>query len=78
MKDIIRTAYRGFIIEKDLTLDTDIYYIRRADGGKWSVCALDHPTVSIESIEGTIEDAKAYINSIEDYYEAYQPVLERR
>jgi len=66
----MKTLYRGFIIEQDNTIDTELYYVRRADGGKWSVCALDHPVVSIESISGTLEDVKAYINSIEDYYEA--------
>lgn len=62
--------YRGFIIERDETIDTEMYYIRRENGGKWSVNALEHPTVSIESIQGTIKDVKAYINSIEDYFEA--------
>ena len=59
------TVYRGFVIEKDETIETELYYIRRQDGGKWSVDA-ESPEVSVESIQGTLEDAKAYVNSIED------------
>lgn len=60
--------YRGFVIEKDETTETELYYIRRANGGRWSVDILTHPIISIESITGTLEDAKKYIRSIEDFY----------
>ena len=57
----MKAYYKGFIIEKDQTIETELYYITRRDGGKW----LDNGTaVSIQSITGSINDALNYISSI--------------
>lgn len=57
----MKAYYKGFIIEKDQTIETELYYITRLDGEKW----LDNGTaVSIQSITGSINDALNYISSI--------------
>lgn len=65
----MKAYYHGFVIEKDQTIDTELYYVRRMNGGKWAVNALETPVVSIESIQGSLNDVCNYINSIEDFYE---------
>ena len=58
--------YCSFIIEKDNTISTNVYYIRRQNGRKWKETP-DAEPISITSISGTLEDAKQYIQNI-DYF----------
>lgn len=53
------TLYKGFIIERDETIDTELYYIRREDGTKFG-----HPAASVDSVAGSLDDVKAHINTI--------------
>ena len=60
--DNMKALYKGFIIEKDNTIDTDVYYIRREDGKMFE--APDGLKVTIDNIQGTFFEAVGYIDAI--------------
>ena len=58
----MKAYYKGFIIEQDMTIDTEVYYIRREDGQKFT--AWDGKSVSIDSIQDNFPNVIEYIAAI--------------
>ena len=64
------TLYKGFIIERDETIDTELYYIRREDGTKFG-----SPAASVDSIAGSLDIVKEHINTILSSAKAHKSAM---
>ena len=64
------TLYKGFIIERDETIDTELYYIRREDGTKFG-----SPAASVDSIAGSLDTVKEHIDRITKDAKAHRDVM---
>lgn len=58
----MKSIYKDFTIERDETIETEVYYIRRVDGGKWT--GNDGRILTIESLQDSLENVKEYIDSV--------------
>ena len=58
----MKTFYKGFVIEKDETIETPLHYIRRQDGEKFR--AYDGSMVCIESLQEKLPQVIEYIAAI--------------
>lgn len=57
-------AYNGFLIEKDETIETEVYYIKRADGRRFQ--GIDGQYLYIDSQQDKLENVKEYIDYLQE------------